>query len=191
MTLRLRDTPIMLAALLCASAAAQPVSYRLDPAHSFVHFEVMHFRTSTIRGRFGPLQGIVTMDRSAGRGEIGVAIDTTTLDTGLKVFDARLRESDLLATDAHPQAWFVARRFRFDGGQLKEVRGEFTLRGVSQPLSLIATRFGCHEHPQLKREVCGGDFVGQLTRSEFGMTLGLPFVADRVRLVLQVEGIRE
>ena len=167
------------------------MGYRLDPAHSFVHFEVMHFRTSTIRGRFGPLHGTVTLDRSARSGEVGVTIDTRTLDTGLKVFDARLRESDLLATDAYPQAWFVARHFRFEGTQLKEVRGELTLRGVSQPLSLAATRFGCHEHPELKREVCGGDFEAFVIRSEFGMTFGLPFVADRVRLVLQVEGIRD
>ncbi len=174
-----------------AGAAAQPVHYELDPQHSFVHFEVMHFRTSTIRGRFGPLQGSVMLDREARRGEVGVTIDTTSLDTGLKVFDARLREGDLFATGAHPQAWFVARQFRFDGAALKEVRGEFTLRGVSQPLTLVARRFGCHEHPQLKREVCGGDFEGEVTRSEFGMTFGLPFIADRVRLVLQVEGIRQ
>jgi len=191
MSLGRTSSLIVLLAAMCASAAAQPVNYRLDPAHSFVHFEVMHFRTSTIRGRFGPLQGTVTLDRNAGRGEVGVTIDTTTLDTGLKVFDARLREPDLLSTAVYPQAWFVARRFRFEAGQLKEVRGEFTLRGVSQPLSLVAKRFGCHEHPQHKREVCGGDFEGEVMRSEFGMTFGLPFIADRVRLVLQVEGIRE
>ena len=46
------------ALLLCAGAApahAEPVDYALDPAHSFVHFELLHFGTSTIRGRFGPL----------------------------------------------------------------------------------------------------------------------------------------
>jgi polyisoprenoid-binding protein YceI len=28
-----------------ADATAEPVTYRLDPTHSFVHFEVMHFGT--------------------------------------------------------------------------------------------------------------------------------------------------
>ena len=59
--------------LLCALAApscAEPVVYTLDPAHSFVNFELRHFGTSTIRGRFGPLDGSVTLDRAAASGSI-------------------------------------------------------------------------------------------------------------------------
>ena len=178
--------PLLTAAGL---ALAEPVRYRLDPEHSFVHFEVLHFGTSTIRGRFGPVQGTVLLDRAAARGEVGLAIDTASIDTGLKVFDARLREADLLASTAHPQAYFVATRFRFDGERLAAVRGEFTLRGVSQPLELQARRFGCRQGGA--REVCGGDFEAEVQRSAFGATFGLPFVADRVRLIVQVEGIRE
>jgi len=110
------------------------------------------------------------------------------VDTGLPVFNARLREADLLASAEYPEAFFVARNFRFEGQILAEVRGEFTLRGVSQPLSLFARRFACRSDDG--GEVCGGDFEGELLRSEFGATYGLPFVADRVRLVVQVEGRR-
>ncbi|MBS1898765.1 MAG: polyisoprenoid-binding protein, partial [Actinobacteria bacterium] len=39
-------------------------------------------------------------------------------------------------------------------------------------------------------EVCGGDFEGSVDRSSFGMTFGLPLVADRVRLLVQVEAVR-
>lgn len=44
-------------------ATAQPVAYRLDPGHSFVTFELLHFDTATLRGRFGPLDGEVQLDR--------------------------------------------------------------------------------------------------------------------------------
>jgi polyisoprenoid-binding protein YceI len=153
-----------------------------------VHFEVLHFGTSTSRGRFGPVSGVVMLDRAAGRGEVGLRIPTASVDTGLPVFNARLREGDLLASAEFPDAFFVARNFRFEGQILAEVRGEFTLRGVSQPLSLFARRFACRDDEGT--EVCGGDFEGELLRSEFGATFGLPFVADRVRLVVQVEGRR-
>jgi polyisoprenoid-binding protein YceI len=45
------------AALLLAAtlSPAAPAVYVLDPDHSFVFFEVLHFGTSTLRGRFGPL----------------------------------------------------------------------------------------------------------------------------------------
>ena len=69
--------------------------------------------------------------------------------------------------------------------------GELTLRDVRQGLELRALRFGCHTHPQLQREVCGGDFEGELMRANFGASFGMPFVADRVRLLVQVEGIRQ
>jgi polyisoprenoid-binding protein YceI len=176
-------------ALPGGAATAQPAVYRLDPEHSFVHFEVLHFGTSTIRGRFGPLQGTVALDRAARRGEVGLAVDTATVSTGLGIFDARLREDDLLASAAHPQAFFVATRFRFDGDRVAAVRGEFTLRGTSQPLELKARLFGCRHDGA--REVCGGDFEAELLRSSFGATFGLPFVADRVRLVVQVQGERD
>ncbi len=68
------------------------------------------------------------------------------------------------------------------------MRGEFTLRGVGVPLSLHAQRFSCLGGPGPGQR-CGGDFVGELRRSEFGATFGLPFVADRVQLRLQVEAV--
>ena len=74
------------------------------------------------------------------------------------------------------------------------LRGEFIWRGVSQPLTLTLTalRYACRtdrvDGPPV--QVCGGDFEGELLRSDFGATFGLPFVANRVRLVVQVEGRR-
>lgn len=179
-------------ALLSLVAAAGPGHaavelFELLPEHSFVHFEVLHFGTSTIRGRLGPVAGTVELDRAAGRGRVGVAIEMDGVSTGWPFFDRRLREPDLLATEAHPQAWFVAERFVFEGPRLVELRGELTLRGTSAPLALRAERFACRAGPP---EVCGGDFVGELDRSRFGADFGLPWVADRVQLRIQAEGRR-
>ena len=178
-------------ALIVTVAHAEPATYKLDPTHSFVHFEVVHFGTSTLRGRFGPVAGDVVLDRDAGRGQVSLAIDTGSINTGTAALDARLRERDLLASAEHPQAYFVAERFAFEGGKLKELRGEFTLRGVSQPLSLRARNFACRTDAVLQREVCGGDFEAELLRSDYGSTFGIPFVSDRVRLLISVEGIRD
>jgi polyisoprenoid-binding protein YceI len=65
------------------------------------------------------------------------------------------------------------------------------LRGVSEPLSLYARSFGCRTDARLRREVCGGDFEGDLKRGRFGATYGEPFVSDDVHLVVQVEGIAQ
>ena len=180
---------VLLGALLGAGmAGAQPQHFDLDPEHSFAHFEVLHFGASTLRGRVGPIPGEAMLDPAAGRGKVALRIDMRRLDTGLKLLDARLRREDLLAVDAHPEAYFVAERFRFADGRPVELTGEFTLRGVGSALTLQATRFDCVDGPDGRR--CGGDFEGELLRSRFGASFGLPLVADRVRLRVQVEGLQ-
>ena len=186
-------------AALCASlglapALAQsvpgPVTYQFDPDHTFVQFEVRHFGTSTLRGRIGPVTGEVTVDRVAKSGDLRLRIPVATVSTGMRVLDARLKQPDLLATAEYPEAYFVATRFQFDAaGGVKEVRGEFTLRGVGEPLSLIARSFACRHDERLGKDVCGGDFEADLKRGRFGATLGEPFVSDDVHLVIQVEAI--
>ena len=173
-----------------AQSIAGPVTYQLDPNHTFVTFEVRHFGTSTLRGRIGPVTGEVTVDRSAKSGDVRLRIPMATLDTGMRVLDARLKEPDLLATAEYPEAYFVATRFQFDAaGGVKEVRGEFTLRGVGTALSLYAKSFACRHDEMLKRDVCGGDFVADLKRGDFGAAFGEPFVSDDVHLLVQVEAI--
>lgn len=181
------------AALACAAVPvrAGPVAYRFDPAHTFVHAEVRHFGTSTIRARFGPVEGHVILDREAGQGQLAVDIPTTSVSTGWRVFDSRLREADLLDSAGFANARFVAERFAFDAaGRVTEIRGEFTLRGVRRPLTLRALRFACEPRELPQREVCGGDFETGIERSAFGAVFGTPFVADRVRILIQAEGHR-
>jgi polyisoprenoid-binding protein YceI len=194
MTLRPRiaGAALVAAATALPAARAEPVAYALDPTHSFVTFEVLHFDTATLRGRFGPLAGDVTLDRQARRGRVQLVVDTASVSTGLPVLDTRLRQADLLDVVGHPQAYFVAERFEFDpAGAVAAVTGEFTLRGTGLALRLQAQRFRCYTHPLLRREVCGGDFEAEFRRSEAGLSFGLPFVADTVRLKIQVEAIRQ
>lgn len=187
-----RFTALAAGLLAVHAVQAEPQRYLLDPTHSFVHFEVLHFGTSTLRGRLGPLNGEVLLDRSARRGRVQVQMEPGAISTGLALLDARLKQPDLLDTTAHPNAWFVAEGFEFNAaGEVVSVRGEFTLRGVGQGLTLRALRFNCYRNPLLQRPVCGGDFEGELLRSDFGITFGLPVVADRVRLLVQVEAVAQ
>jgi polyisoprenoid-binding protein YceI len=176
---------------VAACARAEPVVWRIDPAATHVHFEVRHFGTSTARGRFDTVAGSIVLDRVARTGEVSIEIDTASVSTGLAPFDSVLRRPDMLATQAHPKAYFVAQRLVFDGDRLVSVSGEFTLRGTGRPLTLRALAYGCRSHPTLKREVCGGDFESEVLQSDFGLSYALPFVTDRVRLLIQVEAMRD
>ena len=176
------------AAFAQAPAPAAP-SWTLDPTHTFVHWEVVHMGTSTIRGRFDKAAGSVQFDAKAQQLDVSISVDTASVSSGVPILDALLKGSAMLDVVANPQAFFVARNAKFDGEAPREIRGEFTFRGVSQPLTLRALRWNCGLNPLFRRTVCGGDFEAEIVRSSFGITHSLPFVADKVRLVIQVEAI--
>lgn len=172
-----------------ASAAANAAAYRLDLTHTFVHWEVLHMDTSTIRGRFDRLQGQVVFDPVARQLEVGITVDMKSVSTGSAAFDAVLRGSSLLATEAHPEAFFTSRLAQWEGEAPQEVKGEITLRGVSQPLTLRVVRWKCAFNPLFRVRVCGGDLEATLKRTDFGLQFGTPLVANEVQLRIQVEAL--
>lgn len=187
-------TPLAVAAMLLAAASlaqAESVTYAVEPMHTYVTFEVRHFGTSTNRGRFDKKEGSITLDRVAKTGRADITIDTASISSGLPLFDSHLRGDDLLRVKDFPTAKFVGDRFSFDGDKVSAVSGTLTLLGKTQPITLNATHFNCYDNPMLKREVCGGDFEATLQRSAFGMSYGLPGIPDSVKLVIQIEAVRQ
>jgi len=180
---------VCLLATSAFAASAEGVTYALDPSHTRVYWEVLHFGTSTSRGRFDDASGSLQFDAAAGTGEVSISIATPSVSTGVAPLNSVLRSS-YLDTTAYPAAYFVANGWRWKADAPLEVRGELTLHGVSRPVVLRAPLLHCYTHPALNREVCGADLEGDLKRSDFGITDGLPFIADRVHLVIQVEAIR-
>ena len=173
------------------TAPPGPGSYALDTTHTFVHWEVLHMGTSTIRGRFDKANGRVEFEPKAQRLDVTIRIDTASVNSGVAPLDTLLRGSAMLDVAASPQATFTSRSARFEGEVPKEVRGQLSLRGTTQPVTLRNLRWKCGLNLLFRREVCGGDFEAQIDRSAFGITHSLPFVADPVRLLVQVEAIKQ
>lgn len=178
-------------ALVAAAAPAHAATYAIDPTHTFVTFEVLHFGTSTNRGRFDRKEGSVQFDRAARTGKVEITIDMASINTGVGPFNEHLRGKDFFDAATHPTATFVSERMTFTGDKVSEVTGTLTLLGKSLPVTLKASRFNCYDNPMFKREVCGGDFETTIKRSQWGMTYGLPGIPDDVRLLIQVEAIKQ
>jgi len=183
---------VFAAALLAAGAAqAQTATYNIDPTHTFVAFEVSHFGTSTNRGRFDKKEGSVTLDRAAKTGKVEITIDMASINSGVPPFDNHLKSPDFFNVAANPTAKFVGDKFTFAGDKVTEIAGTLTLNGKTNPVTLKANNFNCYTSPMLKREVCGGDFEATLQRSQFGIDKYLQVAPDNVRLVVQVEAVKQ
>jgi len=180
-----------LGTLATGAVQAQSASYAVDPTHTFVTFEALHFGTSTIRGRFDKKEGTVQFDRAGKTGKVELTIDTTSLSTGVAPLDGHLKSKDFFNASEAPSAKFVGDKFSFAGDKVTEVAGSLTLLGKTGPVTLKATRFNCYQNPMLKREVCGGDFETTIQRSQWGMSYGLPGIPDDIRLLVQIEAVKQ
>jgi polyisoprenoid-binding protein YceI len=178
-------------AAMSSAAFAQSATYQIDPTHTSIIWEAKHFGTSTSRGRFDKKSGMITLDKAGKSGKADITIDMTSINTGVGPFDSHLKSPDFFAAEKFPEAKFSGTEFKFNGDKLSEVVGTLTLRGISQPATLKATGFGCYDNPMLKREVCGGDFETTIARSQFDVKYGLPGIPDNIRLVIQVEAVKQ
>jgi polyisoprenoid-binding protein YceI len=179
-------------ALVTGTTHAESIDYRVEPQHTFVTFEVVHFNTSTVRGRFNEVEGRITLDRTGRTGTADITIDMGSIDSGVADFDAHLKSADFFNVEKTPDARFKSERFNFDGDKLASVPGKLTLLGKSLPVTLNAVRFNCYHHPMLKSNVCGGDFETTLERSQWGMGWGLNMgIPDEVRILIQIEAVEE
>jgi len=177
---------------LALAAPASATTYAIDPTHTFVTYEIGHYGTSTNRGRFDRKEGTVQFDRAAKTGKVEISFDLNAISTGVAMLDKHLQSADFFDTARFPSAKFVGDKFSFSGDKLTQVDGTLTLRDKTQPVSLKATNFNCYTNPLLRREVCGGDFVATIKRSQWGIDYGLSSgVPDEVRLLIQVEAIKQ
>lgn len=193
-----RPLTALAALLLPLAAAAAPESYTLDPTHTIPNFSVQHFGMSTVWGRFERATGKVVLDRAARTGSVEVRIPTATVSTGdgkradgTRSRDEHLRNADFFNVAEFPEMVFRSTRVGFAGDKVQSVEGTLTLLGVTRPLTLTAASFNCGANPMNKKEMCGGDLVGSIKRSDFGMKYALPAVGDEVKLFIAVEGYRD
>ncbi|MGH8852705.1 MAG: YceI family protein [Telluria sp.] len=178
------------ASTLGAGAAVAADTYKVDPNHTYPSFEADH-GISFWRGKFKKTEGSVTLDRMAKTGTIDIIIDTSSVDFGHDGMNAHAKKADILDVTQFPTATFKAKSIKFTGDVPTSADGEFTLRGVTKPLTLTINKFKCFEHPQLKREVCGADASAQFNRGDFGVNIALTRFSPEVKLAIQVEAVKQ
>ncbi|HTO48300.1 MAG TPA: YceI family protein [Burkholderiales bacterium] len=180
-----------LAAGVAAAAAAAPVSYTLDPDHTIPRFEILHNGFSNHIGAFIKSSGKSTLDFAAGTGSVEVTIETASFLSGHAFMEKVVKGPEFFDSERFPTMTFRSSRIRFDGGKPSVVEGDLTILGVTRPVTLTFTNFACGQHPRTKKDQCGGNLIGAIKRSDFGMKAYIPAIADDVKLLIQVEAFKD
>lgn len=178
------------AAFAVCAAQAAPVTYQIDPHHTFPSFEADHMGISVWRGKLNKTSGTVSFDKGTGSGSVDIAVDLSSIDFGHDQLNAWARGKDFFDVKKHPKAIYKGRFDGAAGGIPAQVQGELTLHGVTRPVVLKINSMKCIPHPLHKRELCGADAVATFNRDEFGLDAGKDYgFRMDITLRIQVEAV--
>jgi polyisoprenoid-binding protein YceI len=185
---------VVFSLLICTGVAvsATPISYKLDPAHTFPSFEADHMGISVWRGKLNKSAGSVVVDKAAATGAVEVVVDVASIDFGHRHLNQWAVGKDFFNAKKFPKATYKGKLDGFKDGAPTRVIGDLSLHGVTKPLELKINSYKCIQHPMLKREYCGADVQGIFKRDEFGLDAGKDYGFNMdVLLRIQVEAIAD
>jgi polyisoprenoid-binding protein YceI len=177
--------------LTAVSALAAPVTYKVDPAHTYPSFEADHMGgVSKWRGKFNSSSGSFTLDKEAKAGTVDITIDVASLDFGNeKLNEHALKEPAMFDVAKFPTATYKGKVSKWGANGPQEISGDLTLHGVTKPVTLKVNSFTCKQNPMSKKEVCGADAETTFNRGDFGVNYALQMgFKPEVTLRISVEG---
>ncbi|WP_130619267.1 YceI family protein [Dyella amyloliquefaciens] len=181
---------LVLAGLLGAAVTAQaaPVTYTMDPGHTFVLFSWNHFGFSNPTANLSLGQGtLVFDDKDPSKSSVDVTLPLANLDTHVSKLDEHLKKPDFFDADKYPTITFKSTKVQAAGGNKYKVTGDLTVHGVTKPVVLDATLNKSGEHPMMKVPTVGFDAVATLKRSDFGVGAYVPNVSDEIKVRITTE----
>ncbi|MBR2174528.1 YceI family protein [Sphingopyxis sp.] len=164
-------------------------TYAADAGHTMVVWEVDHLGFSKYTGIFGDVTGTLVIDpKNLAAAKVDVTIPVakvTTASAGLTshllragkdggkpdFFGAAPADAKFVSTSVVPGS---------DGDEAK-VTGNLTLNGVTKPVTLDVDFHGAGMGMN-KKETIGFQAETTIKRSDFGVSMGIPYVSDAVEL---------
>jgi polyisoprenoid-binding protein YceI len=186
-------------ALALAPAPASAARYAFDKANTEIRFTWDHLGLSRQSGRFLDVEGTVEFDPDVPEaGSVEVRIKTASLATGSAELDRLLRSADFFNAAQYPFIAFQSTSATAASAKTGAVVGDLTMLGITKPVALTLQWNFTGEHPLAKlnaryKDLIVSGFSGTATilRSEWGMSRGLPLVADEIQITIEAEAIRK
>ena len=184
---------ILATVVLCLSGSAGPVhaqDFVIDAAHAGVTFKISHLGLSWTFGRFKEVTGDFRVDpANPSATAFNVVIKTDSLDTDNGKRDDHLRSPDFLNTKQYPTITFQSTSAKgFEGGL--EVAGNFTMHGVTRPLTLKLVGGRTAEFPKGVQRT-GYSTETTVRRSDFGIDRMREAIGDDVVIAISFEGVKK
>jgi len=183
--MRLAILCLVVSAVLPPLSLAQAPVFVITPEESTIKFYVK--ASVELAGSFDKWDATLTFTSPyVTTGVLDVKIQAASVNTGSGMKDDKLKSKDFFDVKQDPLITFRSKKLVQTGPNTFDVQGDFTIRGVSKPETLMLTISG--------EGTGSGEIKGTMAfdRKDFGMTSGIPFmkIADRVEVNVDLKGKR-
>lgn len=184
---------IVLLALSLVSTNLMADEYIIDKKgmHAFIQFKISHLGYSWLWGRFNDFDGHFTYDKNnPNASKIEITINTKSIDSNHAERDKHLRGDEFLDVEQFPQSKFVSTSFTMNDDGTAELKGDFTLHGVTKPIVIAIKRIGEGDDPWGSYRV-GFEGITRIAMADYGIIRDIGSASAELDIILAIEGIRQ
>ena len=174
--------------LAIVPAFAAPVTYQMDPSHTTVAAKWNHFGFSSPVILFGDVEGSIVYDADdVSASSVQVTLPLSGLESNVQAFNDHLLSDDFFDAEQFPQATFRSTSVEAAGEGKLKITGELTIKDITREVVLDTTINTVGPHPMNQKQTAGFDAAVTINRSDFGLGLHVPHVADEIELHITTE----
>ena len=165
-----------------------PNRFMVDSLRSRLVFQVDNYGFGPAIGEFHRIEGAFWFDPNNTAKVFAVTtVHANTVDFGDPLMNAVVRER-FSNVENFPDMTFVARSIQRTTSNEGTIVGDFTMLGVTRPITLNVRFNKVGRHPLTADNTAGFTATGSIKRTDFGQTLGLPAIGDDISFEIVLLG---
>jgi polyisoprenoid-binding protein YceI len=171
-------------------AVAPAGTWTADPIHSNVSFEVGYAGVNMFRGSFREFSATLSGDSLEGSARVA------SVDVKDEQLNGHLQTPDFFDAERHPEISFRATELVRHADDSVTGRGELTIKGVTQPITLHGTIAPAPATDPFGRDRLGLRLESSIDRTEYGVSWNAPnqsggdYLANDVKLVAELAFVK-
>ncbi|MBL0103720.1 MAG: YceI family protein [Bacteroidetes bacterium] len=182
----------LLALMMASTVSIFAQSWKIDPAHSKVHFTASYLVISDVDGEFKKFDGTFTSSKADWTDlQATVTVDVNSITTDNDMRDGHLKGDDFFNAEKYPTITFKSTGVKSLGGNKYMLIGDLTIRDVTKRVEIPVVFGGTVKDPwgNLKAGFKG---TGKINRKEFGLkytnaaATGEAVVGDEVEFTIDL-----
>lgn len=180
--------------LTSTSVIGQKQSWKIDPNHSSINFGISYFKVGQVKGLFKEYSGSFIEDNGV-ISEVNISIKTSSINTNQSDRDKHLKSKDFFHIEKHPELQFKSTNITRTGKGEYDVKGLFTMGGITKEILLKLLDKGSYTHPRFKTTNKFISITGTINREDFKIGTNYPpakfALGTEVDLISEIQIVKE